>query len=122
MKFLLGVLITLFVVTAAPALACETCILPGQKTPNGLGPFDSAICWASDTGQWSSCSGGDSQCTTQDPENSCPVGGGGGCSTPPCPPPIDPGFAGTGHLTPYCSVDVSGRCSTGADGQSAFAL
>jgi hypothetical protein len=105
---LLVVVITLFAVPQL--LACESCVPAGSRDPMGGGPYSSAICWTSDSGQWSWCVGGSSNCTGDDPENVCPVGTS-------CPP--DSQHCGPIHKDPLLTtsykgcdaVDEAGRCA-----------
>lgn len=73
--------VLLVLVIGPSVLACEYCIRKGSLDPNGGGPYSSAICWTSNSGGWSYCWGGDTDCTGSDPENTCPTAGGSGCLT-----------------------------------------
>ena len=52
--------------------ACESCVPKGTKDPDGNGPYASAICWTTDTGNYSWCVGGNVVCSGGNPEGSCP--------------------------------------------------
>lgn len=107
-RLLLVVAVGVVLFSASSLAACEKCVPKGEKDPNGGGPYSSAICWTIDSGTWAYCWGGATNCTGDDPENSCPTSGGGQCAE----------LAGGGEVCVYNidlredPADPVGRCST----------
>ena len=111
-RFLVAVVV-LSLFAAGAVDACEQCIPKGSRDPDGGGPYNSAICWTISSGGWSSCVGGDTKCSGDDLENSCPVGGGPGCITfndgrTLCPENPEPVVSEP--LDRCRATDVAGRC------------
>lgn len=101
---------------ASSLVACEQCVPKGSKDPNGGGPYNSAICWTIDSGDKAYCWGGNTTCSGQDPENSCPIGGGGQCvelsgGGTVCVYNPDPILADPADPAGLClTADLNGRC------------
>ena len=117
--FVLIVSIALF--GASALIACEKCITKGQLDPNGGGPYASSICWTADSGAWSYCVGGDSNCTGDDPENVCPTSSGNEQCTEPNLCILYPdSIRLPTPAVKECRVDISGKCSVVGRGRVSF--